>query len=263
MSALLRQLKIHFIPQCAKSTYAWCEKYRYDFWFQYNKEEYLIETHGRQHYEEHIMPGVSLQSVQQNDKQKRILAAQNGFDDQHYIILNCSHSDMDWIKSAIENSILKQIFDLSTIDWNLCHANAVESLVEPVAKYWELNKKQGITCNDVAKTFGINSCTARKYLKLGNQLGICQYSAEDGLLKNLEKARTAHRQAIVVLNKKMELVATFNSQTEAAKKSVEVLGVESPFNSKCVSRACCNKNNHWYRGYYIMYLKEYLKIKKE
>lgn len=262
INALLRQLDVDFLPQLSKKNYTWCERYRYDFWFQYHGEEYIIESHGRQHYEENVMPFNSLLNIQHNDKLKRDLATKNGFDDKHYIVLDCRKSERDWIRDSIIKSQLNDIFDFSTIDWSLCHANAMNSMVKIIAEYWERHKYEGTSTTEIAKIFRLDRSTVVKYLKLGNQLNWCKYDSTDELMKNLEKARSAHQKRIVFLDKNMKLLAVFNSQLEAAEKSMEILNETTPLNSQCISRACCNVNNHWYRGYYILSYEKYKQQKE-
>lgn len=50
-NVLQQLLNRNFIYQYSKTNTKWCEKYSYDFYFKYNNEEYIIETHGMQHYE--------------------------------------------------------------------------------------------------------------------------------------------------------------------------------------------------------------------
>ena len=262
ISALLTQLRVVFLPQLSKKNYSWCKKYRYDFWFKYKEEEYIIETHGRQHYEENTMPFSNLLNTQLNDNIKQQLASKNGFDKQHYIIIDCRKSELDWIKQSIVDSELNRIFDLSIIDWNLCNINATNSSVKTISEYWERHRNTCIRTKDIAQIFQLDRSTIVKYLKLGNELNWCHYNAEDELLKNLSAAHKANQKKIVFLDKDMKLLAIFDSQLEAAEKSVSVLNETNPLNSKCISRTCRNNNNHWYRGYYILSYEQYKQQKE-
>lgn len=263
INAFLQQTGVNFVAQLSKRDYAWCKKYRYDFWFKYKGEEYIIEVHGIQHYKEQSMPNISLTDILKNDEEKKETAAKNGFDSQHYIVIDCQKSEFEWIKKSIYNSVLSTLFNLSKTQWDICHANATKSLVVDVAQYWEQNKQKNLSTTTLAKIFGLNSTTIVKYLKIGTELGLCQYNAREELNKNLRKAQHSNQKAIVFLNNKMELVALFSSQKEAAETATDILKEKNPLNSKCISRACCNKNNHWYRGYYIITFEEYKKLKGE
>ena len=70
MYNLLKQLNVKFITQYSKTYAKWCNKYKYDFYFKLNNEEYIIETHGLQHYKDNTDFKMSLKEVQENDKNK-------------------------------------------------------------------------------------------------------------------------------------------------------------------------------------------------
>lgn len=113
MISLLKQLEINFIKELSKTTFDWCGKYRYDFYIP--KYNMIIETHGGQHYEGCTSFKIPLKEVQKNDKCKKELALSNKIN--NYIELDCRHSDIDYIKNSILNSELKELFDLSQVDW--------------------------------------------------------------------------------------------------------------------------------------------------
>lgn len=261
--SLLKQLEVDFLPQLSKNTYSWCQKYRYDFWFKFKKEEYIIEVHGRQHYYNNTMISQTLESIQTNDTNKKELAFLNGFDDKHYIVLNCEKSSPDWIKNSIYRSILKQLFDLSLIKWEKCHIDALRPLTPSVVQYWKEHQQDGITTTQLAKLFGLNITTIQKYLRIGNDLGWCKYSANDEWLKNLELAKQARRKKVVILDKEMKLLATLDSLKEAVHFSTEVLKEDTPFIYQAISRVCIQQGKSPYRGkYYLMFLDDYIKNKK-
>ena len=120
MFNLLKQLRVDFIYQYSKTNSKWCNKYRYDFNFNLNNEEYIIETHGEQHYEEGFSRygGQTLEQIQENDKNKYNLAIENGIKPENYIVIDCRKSDLEFIKNNIINSKLNEIFNLDNIDWN-------------------------------------------------------------------------------------------------------------------------------------------------
>ena len=74
LSSILSQLKVDFATQLSKSTFNWCDKYRYDFYIP--SLNMIIETHGIQHYEENKNWTMSLEEEQENDKIKKELAYQ-------------------------------------------------------------------------------------------------------------------------------------------------------------------------------------------
>lgn len=260
INSLLRQLQINFIPQLSKNEFDWCERYRYDFYFEWNNEKYIMEVHGIQHYQDRTLFHSNLKQIQQTDKKKKLLAENNGFNNGHYIELDCRKSDPQWIQQSILSSRLSEIFDLTTINWMACHEKAAKSWVKDVAQYWEQHKPT-CTTHDIAHVFGLHPTTIIKYLKIGTQLNLCQYSAQEELNKNLHKARAAHEQAVVFLNKQFEVVATFSSQTEAAALSTQILKERTPMNKQSISRAVRNAKTHRYRNYYVLSLQDYINLK--
>lgn len=175
MYNLLNQLKIEFKTQLSKSTFSWCDKYKYDFYLpNYN---IIIETHGEQHYEE-IGWGKPLKEQRENDKIKKDLALSNGIE--KYIIIDCRKSEINWIKNAILGSELLGVFNLSKIDWLKCEQFAFKNIIKEVCDYWN-NKYECETARTIANNniWGIkHKQTIIKYLKKGTKHGWCNYDPE-------------------------------------------------------------------------------------
>lgn len=179
MYSLLKQLEIDFIYQPSKSTFSWCDKYRYDFYIP--SLNMIIETHGIQHYEENKNWTMSLEEVQENDKIKEQLAKDNGIE--HYIVIDCRYSELEWIKNSILNSKLNEEFDLSKVDWVKCEKFTLKSLVYEVCDYWN-NKEEWETTSDLVKAFKISRYTVISYLKRGNKLELVNYDPKNEMIKN-------------------------------------------------------------------------------
>lgn len=170
--SLLNQLGLEFETQLSKSTFEWCNKYRYDFYIP--SLNMIIETHGGQHYVESTR-GRTLEEEQINDKNKKELALKNGIN--NYVELNCKESDLNWIKSSILNSKLNDLFDLSMLDWIKCEKVSISSnKVYEICKYWECVRKEKST-NEISQEFKISRPTMIKYLKQGTKLGWCKYKS--------------------------------------------------------------------------------------
>lgn len=176
--SLLNQLNVNFETQLSKTTFRWCDKYRYDFYLpEYNM---IIETHGLQHYEEAGKRYKGLNEQQENDKIKKNIALDNGVE--NYIELDCRHSEMDWIKKSVLNSKLKNILDLSKVDFEKADLYAITSnKVREVCDYWN-NKEEWETTNTIAKNnkWGITAnITIINYLKRGVKLGWTNYNPKE------------------------------------------------------------------------------------
>lgn len=181
ITSLLDQLKIEYIREYKPE---WSNNKRYDFYFEYNNKKYIVETHGRQHYDNYTFSycgGKTLQEERSNDQYKKELALQNGID--NYIILDCRNSELDWIKQSIINSELSNIFDLSKIDLLKCQEFAINSnKVKEVCNYWYLHNNinnEGLTITYLAKIFNLSKSSIVNFLKKGRTLGWCEYMTKE------------------------------------------------------------------------------------
>lgn len=167
----LRQLKLEFLYDRA---FDWSNNKRYDFYIP--KFDMIIETHGEQHYVERFnfknssRNSRSLLEEIANDDFKMNLAIQNGI--KIYIPLNCSVSSLEFIKTSVLHSELNTIFDLSAIDWNKCHLYALTSTTIYVCNLWNSGMKN---TSEICKHTGFALRTVIKKLKLGTEIGLCDY----------------------------------------------------------------------------------------
>ena len=180
MFNLLKQLRIDFVYQFGKTNSKWCNKYKYDFYFKLNNEEYIIETHGGQHYEEGFSRygGQTLEQIQTNDKNKKELAIENGIKPENYIVIDCRYSELEFIKNNILHSRLNEIFDLNNIDWIKIGQDSEKSLVKEVCDYWHLHNEinnEGLLIKDLSYIFKINPTTISRYLKTGTKIDLCNF----------------------------------------------------------------------------------------
>lgn len=161
MMAVLKMSNINYKYQLTKKDFDWCGKYRYDFYLpDYN---WIIETHGRQHYED----GWYKVSYQQKiDKIKKDLALANGID--NYIELNCSESTKEYIKNSIDNSDLINIIN-KEINYDAVNVLAEKSLFREVCLYYNTYKP---TYNQIYSKFDIEPKYIYHYIKEGKELGI-------------------------------------------------------------------------------------------
>ena len=107
----------NFISEYNKKDSNWCKNYRYDFYFKLNGEEYIVETHGMQHYKGGFEScgGKTLEEEQLNDRNKKELAIKNGIKPENYIVIDCRYSNLEFIKNNIINSRLNELFNLHSI----------------------------------------------------------------------------------------------------------------------------------------------------
>lgn len=176
MSSILNQLNLKFITQLSNLNFLWITKnIRYDFYIE--KLNIIIETHGKQHYEQMIRKGVknkvrSLKEEQINDKFKKELAIENGIEEKNYIVIDCRNSELTWLKENITKS-LGNILDLSNVDWNKAWEESQNSLC---VKAWELWNNGIRSTKKIGHILNLNISTICRYLKIGAELKICNYN---------------------------------------------------------------------------------------
>ena len=216
-ASFLSQLNIPFKTQLGNSTFDWCGKYKYDFYIpEFNC---IIETHGKQHYEETLWGCKNLKAEQLNDLKKMKIAIKNGI--KYYIVLDCRHSDPKWIQQSIKESALKELINISNIDWQLCDKYAVKSLVFDVCKAWASGRYP--TTNDLTKDYPVCRNTIVAYLKQGTALGWCEYNPNEELRKSTSKNGKALGKPInVYINN--QLICTANSAQELSRNSENIFG---------------------------------------
>jgi predicted RNA-binding Zn-ribbon protein involved in translation (DUF1610 family) len=134
----------------------------------------IIENHGDYHYERGfggIESAYSLEEVQANDDIKRNLAISNGIAEDHYIILNCHKSEMEYIKKVIMSSNLPTLlnFTESDIDWKKCDEFATSSRVYEACCYWNNGFKD---YKQIALLMKMHHGTIARYIHKGRELNI-------------------------------------------------------------------------------------------
>ena len=213
MCTLLDMLSYKYNIKNIKTEYSpfWITNKRYDFYFEYNNEKYIIEMNGEQHYKESGFKkkgGRTLEEEQKNDKYKKELALQNGIKPNNYIVIDCRESEFDFIR----NNTIKQfklLFNLDGVDWINIFNKCQKSKVKEVCDYWHEHKEingENISTLDIAKIFKISDTTIRLYLKKGNKLNWCNYKP----IKYKTRG-TSKKVRCIELNK------IFNSCVEASK----------------------------------------------
>lgn len=168
MRSILEQLKIEYIYQLSKSNFTWCQQYRYDFYLP--KYDMIVETHGVQHYDERNTI-FNNNNQKQIDYDKKQLALNNGVT--HYVELNCSKSDINYIRHSIENNddLIKQIPQIFDVQWDDIEKSARKNIIKEVCNYYLYEKN----INNIANTFHIDNTTVYKYLNIGTNIGWCHY----------------------------------------------------------------------------------------
>lgn len=234
---VLYQLGIDFQTQ---KKFTWSNGKKYDFYIP--EKNMIIETHGAQHYYGGFERGKgrSLEEEIVNDILKEKLANENCIEE--YIILDCRHSDLNYIKNSVYSSQISIYFDLKTIDWIRCYEYSCKSLVKESSALWNNGIKNTF---EIGKILNVYRSTIIKYLKQGAEIGWCSYNARDEFLKSV---RNNNKKAIVQLTKDTKIVKEWESIAEASNN----LNIGASH----ISGVCLNKRITA-GGFKWMYLKEY------
>lgn len=250
---VLNQLNKNFVYQLTKKRMKWVNTYRYDFYFEYNNEKYIIEAHGLQHYKEgfvkiktpkHIK---TLAEEQKNDKLKKELALINNIKEENYIVIDCRYSELEYIKNNILHSNLNKIFDLSKIDWLKCHEFSCKSRVKEACNLWN-NKKDII---DICKILKLSKGTIIKYLQQGNTLNWCSYNPKEEIIKSHKKTNKNGKR-VEVFKDNISL-GLFDSCSELSRQSQELFGIKL---LESGISAVCRKKYNTYKNFIFKYVYE-------
>lgn len=147
-----------------------------------DKHNIIIENHGAQHFrikEFHSYKNArTFEEGQINDQLKMDTALQFGFSAEKYVVLDCSKSNLEYIKQSVMNSKLPLLLNFSEqdIDWNLCDYFASHSRVYEACQLWN----QGIRdAHEIACIMRMDRNTINRYIKRGINIGIIQQTQQN------------------------------------------------------------------------------------
>lgn len=234
-------------------------KRRYDFSFVLDNGKYIIEVHGRQHYEKSRRKGTkarTLDEEQENDEYKKQLASDNDIEEENYIVIDCRKSELEWIRdneNGILNSRLSELFDLSKIDWLKCGEFACKNLVKTVC---EIKKDYpNLIPKEIGKIFGISKGTTTTYLKLGTKIwDWINYDPKEEIRKSNWRNAKNRRKPIKIFKNNVEL-GEYAGIVELVDKSERDFGVK--FNDGCISNVCKGKRKQ-HKGFTFEYVENQL-----
>jgi len=242
---LLEQLNINFTPEFSPD---WIGKKRYDFYFELNDKEYILEMDGGLgHGNIDGVYGKTAIETQAIDDYKDMKAKKHNIE---VIRIDCLKSELEYIKINILDSKLNDLFDLNNIDWLQCHKFALINLVKIACDLWNDGIKNTI---EISKIIKLNSNTIARYLKNGAELGWCDYDPKEEMIINGKINGKRNGKPIIQLSLIGEYISEFESATEVEKK----LNISHSL----ISRCCLRKIKTAY-GFNWMFKKDYELIHK-
>ena len=166
--AFLLQLPIkNFIPEYSPK---WANGKKYDNYFEYNGQAYILEMDGGFHYNDNKMNGQTKEESKLIDSIKDNLANEHNI---KVIRVDSIKSNKEYISNNILSSVLSNIFDLSKIDWNKCEEYAISNIVKDVCEMYNNITKNTL---DIANYFKISQTAVQTYLNKGTKLRWCNYN---------------------------------------------------------------------------------------
>ena len=160
---------IEYKYQLSKTTFKWCENYRYDFYLP--KYNWIVEVMGGQHYykTDKYQP---LTDIQKNDINKRTLAEKYV---DNYIELDVRLSELEIIRESIINSDIKFIIDVNSVDYKLIHYHSkINSIILSICSEYQ-KSYPNVSTKFLSEKYKISQRTVGIHLKFGSKYGLCNY----------------------------------------------------------------------------------------
>ena len=246
MFNLLHQLEVNFKTEYSPK---WIKPKRYDFYIP--SKNLIIEMDGAFHNNDNGMNGQTSKESKEIDNYKDKLAKEHGL---KIIRIDCDYYNIknrfDYIKNNIINSKLNEIFNLNNINWNECSLYSESSLIIEVINLKKYNPKY--TTGDIKKLTGYSIPTIIRWLKIGNELKLCNYSTHK------ESERIINQNSIknskeIKMYKDGKYIDTFKNSSDLQKISKERFGV---LLYACEINRVCNKRKNSYKGYYFEFVND-------
>ncbi|MEW5569691.1 zinc-ribbon domain-containing protein [Rossellomorea marisflavi] len=245
MINILDQLHVDFETQ---KSFEWSENKRYDFFLP--ELNCIIETHGSQHYKgSYYKFNRYLEDEIINDRLKEDNALAN--DIEHYIIINCSKSNLEFIKSSCLKSKLTDLLNLKLINWIKCEEFASETLVRETCEMWN---STNYSTTKIAEELSISSTTVLRYLKKGVEIGICNYSKNSSINRSRSNYGKTFKVSVIQFSLQGEFIKKWDAIVDAAKE----IGIHSTG----IGMACKGKLRQS-GGFKWMYEKDYQELLKK
>lgn len=231
---MLEQLKINF-----KSEYCpeWIKPKKYDYFFTINDKSYILELDGEFHYKNNEISGQTMKESEKIDNYKDKLAIKHNIE---VIRIDCNYKGKDrfeYIKNNILSSMLKEIFNLTKIDWNKCNEFALSNLVKVACEYKRNNPK--LTTTQIGKYMNLSQTCINRYLREGSKLGWCKYNPQMEAYQNYKKAIKKISKKVYQYDLQGNLVNEWVSATECGRNGFTQSGVSM----------CCLHKLKTHKGY--------------
>lgn len=239
--SFIKQFKHNIDYVCYEWSADWTNRQRYDVYFIKDKQEYVIEMQGGQHYALAWDMNISVEEKINNDLKKEKLAIAHGIVP---IIIDARVSNFDFIIKNIYNSALGIIFDLSAFDIYQCKCDAAKNIVKEICKKYM--DDPDISIKALSEFYNIHTSTVVKYLKQGSEFGWCNYDPK--VSECLSKIRQG--KSVKVYNENKVLIHEFYAILQCAREMSKIYNIH--FSRKSISKVC-NGMQKSYHNFYFEY----------
>lgn len=152
---------------------SWLSPYSFDNYCEINGVKILIEADGGVGHGYKVFGSNETDTKGiERDKIKDKMAKKH---EMHVIRIDCNYKDNNryqYIKQHILDSELAAIIDLSYVDWDKCHHEALSSLIYRCAKMYD----DGYSIGDISYNIGYTGGTVSGWLKQATNIGLCEYN---------------------------------------------------------------------------------------
>ena len=213
---------------------------RYDAYFKYHNQEFVIEMNGEQHYRDcgYNNYDVNTQIIQ--DQFKEQYAVEHGM---IFIAIDCRESKFGFIQTNLLNSKLSNYFDMQSLDWKKIFLNFNDfNLLSAVCNDYEtlqLNQAQ------LGDKYHLDRHHIATLLQTGLKLGLCPSYT-------LRKKQVFH--LVNVFDENHNYINTYTTASAAA-QTLNKLFPEKNFSSNLISHVL-NGAQKSHRGFYFERVEE-------
>jgi hypothetical protein len=226
--SILQQFNIIYVFNELEFEYSpsWIKPYRYDSYFSFNDKKYIIEMDGGFGHgnKSHGKLSKTDEELIEIDRYKDLMAYSNEI---KVIRIDCNYANyrdfFGFIKNNILSSFLSEVLDFNKVDWEVTKLYCTSNQIKDVCDYF--NKYTTLTNGDIGKIFLLHRKTIGKYLKIGNELGWCNYTSE---------IKERHRLTSLKSNTKKVICTTTNELFN----SVKTASIYYNINYESL-RSCC------------------------
>lgn len=225
---LFRQLSKQYIEYQSEYSPNWIGKLRYDNYIKLlDSKEVIVEMDGGFHY------NGKHDYLVKNDLYKDMLAKKHNIE---VVRINCNYLKVGQRYNMVKTNLveaLKDIFDLSNVDWDKCNMAGISNKLVQTLNYYKDNPRLGLS--EIARDCKISIATLYEYLYTGEELGLCTYIRND-------PSRIKNSKPIAMYDSQMNLVGIYKSS-----KMISELFPELDLKHRQIRN--CATNNKLYKNY--------------